>query len=200
MKFEKLNWSAMATLFLLSFSLSAVAQNTTFQAADLHDFETGDALAGAGTMLRSADAVWATLSASGLDKKAAYTAWWIVWNNPENCRDGAGHCGPHDLGSVEAGSSVFYALGFITGTDGVVNISTSVVAGEKPVGAQHFFGDGLAAGNGFDAELHLLFRSHWKTIPGEAASQISDVGGACGATEHGCSDQMAFQFNANPLP
>jgi len=200
MKFLKFNWPAMALLLLLSFSLSAVAQTTSFQAADLHDFATGEVLAGAGTMIRSEDEVWATFSLSGLDKKAAYTAWWIVFNNPDECVNGAGHCGPNDLGPGPAGSSIFYALGFTTGTDGTANLSTHVTAGETPYGQQKFFGDGLAAGNGFDAEMHILFRSHWKTIPGEAAAQISDVDGACGATEHGCSDQVALQFNANPLP
>jgi hypothetical protein len=208
MKFEKLNWPAMATLLLLSFSLTAAAQTTTFQAADLHNFNPpNEALAGAGTMIRSADEVWVTLSASGLDKKAAYTGWWIVFNNPDECFDGPGHCGPQDLddrppgdGINVAGSSIFYALGFTTGTDGAVNVSTHVTAGETAVGKEKFWGDGLAAGNGFDAEMHLLFRSHWKTIPGEAASQISEYGGACGASSHGCSDQVAFQFNANPLP
>ena len=200
MKFEKLNWPAMATLLLLSFSLTAAAQTTTFQAADLHDFETGEALAGAGTMIRSADTVWATLSLSGLDKKAAYTAWWIVFNDPTNCLGGAGYCGLPDLGAGTGSPAVFYALGFVTGTDGIVNLSTYIVAGEIPEGAQDLSASGgLAAGNGFDAEIHILFRSHWKTIPGEAAAQISEVGGACGATEHGCSDQMAIQFNANPL-
>jgi hypothetical protein len=203
MKFKKAHWPAMAILLALSFPLSAVAQTTTFQAANFHDFTTGEELAGAGTMVRSADAVWATLSASGLDKKAAYTGWWIIFNNPEECIDGAGYCGPDDLDPSDSngvGSSIFYALGFTTGTDGTVNLSTQITAGEIPVGAQHFWGPGLAAGNSFDAEIHLLFRSHWKTLPGEAADQISDVDGACDATEHGCSDQMAVQFNANPLP
>ena len=200
---NKIYWPAMAILLALSIPLTAVAQTTTFQAANFHDFATGEELAGAGTMVRSADAVWATLSTSGLDKKAAYTGWWIIFNNPGSCVNGAGHCGPLDLdpeGANIAGSSIFYALGFTTGTDGTVNLSTQITAGELPVGAQFFWGDGLAAGNGFDAEIHLLFRSHWMIIPGEAAAQISDVGGACGATEHGCSDQQAIQFNANPLP
>jgi len=83
MKFVKFNWPAMALLLLLFFSLSAVAQTTTFQTANLHDFNTGEELAGAGTMIRSADGVSATFSLSGLDKKAAYTAWWIIWNDPE---------------------------------------------------------------------------------------------------------------------
>ena len=87
----------MATLLLLSVSLSAVAQTTTFQAADLHDFVTGDARTGAGTMIRSEDVGWVNFSLSGLDKKAAYTGWRIVFNDPGDCMGGAGHCGGDDL-------------------------------------------------------------------------------------------------------
>jgi len=197
MKLEKINWSAMTMLLALSLPLAAVAQTTTFQSANFHSFATGEEMVGGGTMVRSADGVHATVSTSGLEKKSVYTGWWIVFNKPNMCAAGNGHCGLVDLGDEMVMASVFYATGFMTGTDGVANVSAQITAGESPVGAVSFFGPGLMAGNAFDAEIHLLFTSHSKVKAGDVAGQISNP---CDPAEEWCTDEQAIQFNANPLP
>jgi len=56
-------------------------------------------------------AVDVRLATSGLDINAAYTVWWIVFNNPSACTGG---CGADDLGNPATAASAFYAAGFVT--------------------------------------------------------------------------------------
>jgi hypothetical protein len=101
-----------------------------------------------------------------------------------------GGCGEDDLGI--AGNSVFYAGGFVTGTDGTVNVSVHVDAGDLADGIDVLIPGGLDARNGFDAEMHLIIRSHGPIIEGMADVQVGTFFGACDINT--CIDHQAVAF------
>jgi hypothetical protein len=157
----------------------------TYQTSNAVALATGTPVGGAGTLTRSANNLRARIATSGLDADAAYTVWWIVWNDPTRC---SGPCGEDDLGI--AGNSVFYAAGFVTGNDGTGNVTADLEAGQLPAGIDVLIPGGLQPGRGLRAEVHLIIRSHGPIVPGAVAMQI----GAFDATCAVCEDQQAVVF------
>jgi hypothetical protein len=89
-------------------------------------------------------------------------------------------------------ASVFYAAGFVTGTDGNANIVARVNAGSLAAGIDVLIPGGLTAGNGLAAEIHLVVRSHGSIIPGRVDEQIGSFDGACDV--NASVDQQAAAF------
>lgn len=169
----------------------AASADSTYQTANIVDFDSGMPVKGAATLTRTMESATARVYTSGLRKKAAYSIWWVVWNDPGLCTDG---CGEDDLG-IE-GNSVFYAGGFVTGTDGIANVSVHVDAGTLADGIDVLIAGGLEAGHGKLAEMHLVIRSHGKIIKGMADIQVGSFFGACDINT--CTDDQAVIFL--PLP
>jgi hypothetical protein len=168
-------------------SLALAAEPTTYQTSNAISLVTRAPAAGAGALYRTAQGVRMSLSTSGLDSSAAYTVWWVVFNNPSAC---AAQCGAPDLGNPAVRASALYATGFISGRDGAVNVAAQLDAGTPPKGIDVLLGKGLEAGNGFGAEIHLVVRAHGAPIPGQVAKQISTFDPSCTT----CSDQQAVPF------
>ncbi len=182
----------LAGLAILGLSLSLPTRaddgaGQTYQTASIFDFHTGEPRKGAATLWRSKNSVIANVHTSQLHRKAAYSIWWVVWNEPSLC---VGGCGEDDLGI--AGNGVFYAGGFVTGTDGTANTTLSLRAGAPADGVEVLLGGGLEEDNGFGAEMHLVIRSHGRIIPGMADVQIGSFNGACDINE--CVDDQAVVF------
>lgn len=149
------------TIMALSVPLTAHADGTsTFQAAQMVDFNDGTAVPGAGTLLRSRRGVHARLAMADLDPESAYIVSWIVWNNPALCSE---PCGGDDLGIP--GNSVFYAAGFVTGPDGAANITADLSTGKPPAGIDVLIEGGLKPGKAFRAEIHMVVTSQGKIQP-----------------------------------
>ena len=180
---------SLATVVLVLASGLPLAANAghSYQTANVVDFNTGVPVAGAGTLTRTMESATARIYTTGLRKKAAYTIWWVIWNDPAEC---AGACGEDDLGI--AGNSVFYAGGFVTGTDGTVNVSVHVDAGDLADGIDVLIPGGLEVGHGLLAEIHLVIRSHGSIIEGMADVQVGSFFGACDINN--CTDDQAVAF------
>jgi hypothetical protein len=140
---------------------------------------------GAGTLCRTVNSLRARIATSGLDANAAYTVWWVIWNNPSLC---SGSCGADDLGI--AGNAVFYASGFVTGQDGTGNVTADLDAGRLPMGTEVVIPGQLEPGRGFRAEVHMVVRTHGPIVPGMVARQISTFDPTCPI----CMDQQAVVF------
>ena len=181
--------AAIAAGFLLVAAGSANAQSQ-IQFSNMHDFETGNDIAGAGSLTRTTDQLWANLALSGLDKKSAYTVWWVVFNSPGDCA--ALPCGLGDLETPAVAASILRAGGFGTGTDGTANVSVHLNALDIVEPSPVLFGPALIPGNGLAAEVHLIVRSHAKYVVGRVDEQIGSVGGACDVND--CEDQQAIIF------
>jgi hypothetical protein len=141
-----------------------------------------------------------SIQTSGLDQ-AAYTVWWIVFNNPANCSDGA--CGEDDIfifdddgnivgpnlpGRAAAEISVVFAAGHVVGAAGNAGFAGHLQEGK--IKGHVNFGDGLTNVDG--AEIHLVVRSHGPAVPGIVKEQISTFFGGCNPDPEldPCEDQQ----------
>jgi hypothetical protein len=159
----------------------------SYQVANIVDFHSGVVVGGAATLTRSKKSVWANIHTSGLYPNSAYSIWWVVWNDPENCFDG---CGEDDL--EIKGNSIFHAGGFVTGDDGTANVSVHADTGSLPQGVEELIAGGIKKNNGFGAEIHLVIRSHGAILPGWVDAQIGSFEGACDIQV--CDDHQAVVF------
>jgi hypothetical protein len=161
---------SITLLFLSTVPLTSVADGS-FQASDAIMFHTGVPIAGGVTLTRDDDSIRIRGALSGIKKKAVYSVWWIIFNNPAECLDGGpGVCGEKDVypgGPADIG--VRNASGFITGTDGTAYFVGELEAGPPPAGLAGFGQLNDAMG----AEVHLVIQSHGGAVPGTVAFEMT---------------------------
>ena len=187
------------------------------QAADplafnLNDEVLGPVLVGGGILDRTRQSVHAAVSVTGLlEASAPYTAWWVVFNNPEFCT-GGNACGPDDLGNEAANVAVFHATGFFSDAAGAANFTAHLKHGPVPAGTDVVLNDGDGVGleynNGLGAEIHIVVRGHGPAPDpnnGDAEFTVADQlslfnGGCVGAVgdpaDDACEDEQVFIFPA----
>ncbi len=182
----------------VSFISPVLSKNRVIQSSDMFAAGVpGTPIASAGILTRDRKGVQVSLHMTGLEPGAGYTAWWIVFNKPDDCVEG---CGFDDLFSgVGQG---FYSTGYIAGADGTANAYASLSEGRIPDGADRlssFFpldpASETGLKNSFKAEIHLIAaRTHGPLIPGLVAAQIGTFDGACDIQT--CQDQQVVVFGA----
>ena len=140
-------------------------------------FNFADATEIAGTysqLVRSDDTIAMELITSGLEPKAPYTTWWVVFNNPEACSDACdeddifGEDGKMSLNEA-ASISILFADGAITDAEGNGNFS-ALITENRPFG-QVLAGPGLTDAQ--NAEVHLVVRAHGELVPSLVYEQLS---------------------------
>lgn len=189
------------------------------QSGEIHPFGTSDDARGGAVMMRSENEVSARLSVMDLDENSAYSVWWVVFNEPSNCLTPHA-CGESDVFSEPdvlhaeqipaAKISVFYADGFVSGSDGIANVYAYLKSGVLPEGTFVNFGwsdpvaggpdanSGLMAGNGVGAEIHLVVRTHGPAVAGSVGVQTTTFNGLCDIQN--CEDQFAVVFPSPSAP
>jgi hypothetical protein len=173
----------LALIALIATTMGAIASNAGFSSSDMYNFASAVQVPETySTLDRTNDAVTMTINTSELDGGAAYTVWWVIFNNPENCTHpipGVSGCGEPDLlafgGDPSVNSSALWASGHVIGKNGVGNFAGHLKAGEAP--GEVLFGPGLTNVEG--AEIHLVVRSHGQLIPGLVIEQIQTFVGGC---------------------
>jgi hypothetical protein len=173
--------------------------------ADMQTFPAGPDVVGSSTLTRYNTYVDATVSASGLGANAAYSWWWVIFNNPEFC---VGGCGLDDLpvgatpvsnGDPRVNSSLLWGGGFVANGTGAAYVTSSLER-NKPLGEVRF-GPGLKRAR--NAEIHIVLRTHGPAVAGETADMISRFHGGCTDEEVTgglCTQNANVQFAAHPAP
>jgi hypothetical protein len=155
-----------------------------FQTAEVHTFPGAptDTTSG-GTLLRTKNSVTTRLALHGFDADSVYSIWWVIFNDPDSCAGGPGDCNGGDFGPADA--SILNAAGFVTSASGSANITAELEARVPAAGLQVEFGNGIRPGNGFGAEVHMLFLSHGPVagLVGTVSEHISFTAG--GAAQYG---------------
>jgi hypothetical protein len=111
----------------------------------------------------------------------AYTNWWVIINNPEECTNG--QCDVEDVFFNPAtNSSVFWATGSIVQSNGIGNFSARVNVGELPSGPDQVplpGPPGLVDPEG--AEIHIIVKYHGpaSSDPDELYQQTHTLTGLC---------------------
>ncbi len=151
---------------------TAFADHGRYQTSNVLDATAANrGYTGAAWLMRTPDGIRGRIMTQVSTAGDPYTLWVIVFNNPDAC---VGGCGEDDLGTPEVGASVFNGGGAISSPDGqlkkngkpggggVINFDFTVPAHPLPSGLFVLFGDpdGLYAGNGYGAEIHLVVDKH----------------------------------------
>ncbi|MBT8305793.1 MAG: hypothetical protein KJN85_02535 [Maribacter sp.] len=140
-------------------------------------------IGGTSTLHRNKNGITVNFKAENLHP-GAYTIWWVIWNEPQNCIT-PGACVEDDFGNpVAVEVEVMYAGGHVVGNNGKGNFSAHLNAGDdSPESMNTSFGfpsvGGLRVGNTFDAEIHVVLRTHGPSVPGVVNEQISSYRGGC---------------------
>jgi len=182
----KKNSSLVLRILLVTFGLAmggvAQAQTShtnvfTFMTADEGVPAAGDTV-GWARLHRSSDGARLSLKTSELHPGAAYSIWWIIFNNPNACGDDG--CSDMDFGTAEVEASVLNATGRVADDKGKAAFSAflptgSILTNPTNNNVRHAFGPGLQ--NPSTAEIHIVVRCH-----GEASGnpeQISTLFADC---------------------
>jgi len=165
----------------LAMSGAAQAQTShtkvfTFMTPDQGIPAAGDTV-GWARLHRSSGGARLTLKTSQLGPGAAYSIWWIIFNNPKACGDDG--CSDADFGTAEVEASVLNATGRVANDDGRASFSAFLPAGfihTNPSGdVRHAFGPGLQNVSG--AEIHIVVRCHGESSG--SPEQISTLFADC---------------------
>ena len=199
-------------LGLLALAPAAFAQDEA-PGSSVYKFEDGSAIEESWSMLRRYENGLAmTLHTTDLVPGDAYTVWWVVFNEPQNCSDSV--CNEDDLFFIDettggivtdeygqrqmnpealenAQISVQYATGSYIDDDGNGDFAAAVGVGQVP---------GVIAGPGVvnpeTAEVHLVVRTHGQMVADLFDAQILDFGGGCEPMDAApCAD---VQFAMHP--
>ena len=172
---------------------SSPAYGAVLQRSDVFSFDNSLPVEGAtATLERREDSVEFSLNTT-LDS-GAYTVWWVIFNNPELC---ANECGVDDLGILEVNASAFWATGAVVENDNLGSFNAQLGENQLPTGEdQVLFGEGLT--DSFEAEIHLIARTHGEVIPGVLQQQITTFNGGC--PPNTCEDVQFAVFPAVSVP
>lgn len=143
-------------------------------------------ITGTATLHRNANGITVNFKAEGLHP-GAYTIWWVIWNKPQNCiTPGACVEGDFFIDVEDKEVDIMYAGGNVVGNNGKGNFSGHLNAGDdSPESINELMGlpivGGLELGNTFDAEIHVVLRTHGPAVPGVINEQIGSYAGGCDA-------------------
>ena len=176
------------------------------QSSAMHNFSDGSVIAGTeATLTRMGGGVHVTIDTVGLTPGNAVTAWFVVFNSPENCsggecgeddifnRDGDVKCildtdgsPPMNMGGIGAANiSLHRADGLIVDAGGNAQFQGSLVVGDV---SEVIFGSGLV--DAHLAEIHIVLRDHQAAIAGNTDEMVNTLSGGCSDdwTNEPCED------------
>ena len=137
-------------------------------------------VAGTSTLHRNKSGITVNFKATGLIADHAYTVWWVIWNNPEECAI-PGACSDGDFGNPDVQVELMYATGHVVGNNGKGNFGAHLNENDASETINPLFGipsyGGLADAQ--KAEVHIVLRSHGPKIPGIVNEQIGSYLGGC---------------------
>jgi hypothetical protein len=199
--------TAVAGALLVSATVASasghLSQSQVYLFADASEVDGASA-----QLTRTPNGVSMRLTTMELDPYAAYTVWWVIFNNPGACGNGVPGlttCGEPDLLNPAVGAAVLYAAGHVTGMSGQASFAAGLKAGDLS-GCQEPFDDFGLCGDGLTnpagAEIHLVVRSHKEVIPAMMPAMIHTFAGGCtpgtslgaGTGPNECEDQQFAAF------
>ncbi|MBI3756769.1 MAG: hypothetical protein HY267_02220 [Deltaproteobacteria bacterium] len=157
----------------------AQAGSSKISIEPLRVFGVGTVIPGTGTILvRTKEAVGATVHTFGLVPGNAYTLWVTVFNDPKKCSTSP--CTVADLPNPDVRAVVLWGSGQIAGDDGTADFGAYREEGDTS-GREPAFGTATALEDTHKAEVHLVIRSHGPASadPAVLQQQLSTFNGGC---------------------
>ena len=191
---NRIKVTALAASVLICVPAMAVAENETTTTKVIR-MQDGSAVDGAtATLIRMDHGLSATFDTIEMTPGDAVTMWWVIFDNPANCSDGA--CGENDIFLIDNAGE------FITNADGsppmnMAGIEAAVITAGRADGhvidadgagkfhsqlavgdnSRSLFGPGLQ--DTTKAEIHLVLRSHGQAKAGSTDEMIYSYNGGC---------------------
>lgn len=203
----KIKLIALVTLFIAMSSIPTFANNI-FYSKNKKDISAVWNIEGNGeftkvhraksVMKRFDDKICATAKVRNLSE-GAYTAWWVIFNNPEYCSDGIpmldARCGVQDFSNVGVDVTGMWVAGALVGPKGKAVVDICLDVGElthelMPFGTQA----GLTNPKG--AEIHFILRNHGPAAFDDAEAlgqQLNSYGGGCELPDAGIEGFPCFE-------
>ena len=189
--------TGLCALFAFGFAHGALAGGSgpTVTVEDMYVFPAGPAVIGNSVLTRKRKEVRMDVSATDLQPYGAYSFWWVVFNEPDECSAGTAitRCGVGDLpmlgGDPAVEASLLWGTGFVADGIGSANISARLRRNQPP--GEVVVGPGLQEVAG--ADIHGVLRSHGPAVAGMTAEQVSSFNGGC-PDGVGCAN---VQFSAH---
>lgn len=167
----------------------------------------GDEKVGIAKLFRYGRGVAMRMRSKALIPGHTYTIWWVAFNNPENC--GAAPCAEADIANPAVKCEIMYATGKVieSGTEGL--FWAYLKEDDSSGSINTLFGLPEYGGllNSYQAEVHLVVRSHGPIIEGQVEEQIGSFNGGCSTSlpaftevpdeEGECADIQFAIFEAN---
>lgn len=163
------------------------------------------------TLTRYDNGVSMTLHTSGLTPGDVVTAWWVIFNKPEKCGNGA--CGEPDLFMFDANNNMVITNNNPTLNQAQIDATQASILGATgnvipASGEGHFsawlgvgdvtsavFGPGLK--DPAHAVIHIVLRSHGPMQPDKIDLQMTDQWGGCDLSKwpHTPCDNVQFTMH-----
>ena len=169
--------SSLTLVFLVAGATQLYADGSRFDIAQIQDFAEGERK-GRSLLVRDYGGVMMSLRTSDIERRSTVTIWWVVFNYPENCATTP--CSANDLANPATGFDVLGAadggvirskrpsyIGVLRAND--TSGSINPLLGAEPIGLL----------DPFEAEIHLVVRSHGPMIRGQVREQITTFEGGC---------------------
>ncbi|MFN2533098.1 MAG: hypothetical protein ABR555_17575 [Pyrinomonadaceae bacterium] len=192
-------------LLTLMFAATASSQNNDSgnvktSIAPVHSLANNAVVPAAGASLsRNNDAVFGTISSSGLTPGHVITFWWAIYNNPEYCA--ATICAPPDFNNPAVNGSLQYGGGTIADAGGRVNFSGYLAEGDNTGFYLNPMFPNLpnpSAGivDSKKAQIHMAIRSHGlpNADPAIFQQQLTSFPGGCAVAMPPCATVQAAAF------
>jgi hypothetical protein len=188
----------LMTLVLSSLLAVPAAAAGPPQSSDVILTSDGVTVVGNATLKRQNGKVNLNVKTTGLEAGAAYTVWFVVFNDPAAC---VGGCDGDDLFTVPAAKgAICYAAGHVVGNKGKGNFAANLREGGANCDLTDFadvtgltpLGQASGLIDASSAEIHIVTRTHGAPIPGQVDEQISSFGGGCSV--NACNDDQFAVF------
>lgn len=195
MKCSNFFFAASISLAIGIVAGSPASAEASTQTSTMHNFADASVIEGSEAMLARMDGgLHVTVDTVGLSPGHAVTAWFVVFNNPDNCSDG--ECGENDIFNLDAdgefvlnadgtppmnmdgitSANIFVqrAAGLIIDVGGTAQFMGSLVVSDVSEGV---FGGGLV--DAHVAEVHIVLVDHQEAIPGTTDVMVNTLTGGC---------------------
>ena len=177
--------------------------NSAVSFAGVGSFFDPEEIDGSSILVRTETGIAYTLSTRELAPGAAYTNWWVAFNNPEDCVDPC-NCSDVDFANPDEVISVFWATGRVADSNGQGDFAANVDFGELPSNPDQV-AFGLANPIEPGAEVHVIVRTHGEAsaLPDVLEAQLTEFNGGCAATSNeDPADDACFdlQFSVHRSP
>ena len=195
------NFDAVATAVNDLGGQTSMADVVTFFEEDEVTLAAGD-MVGTAELNRTSGGANLTIDTTMLTAGAAYTIWWVIFNNPGACTPLGCGLDAADFGNPAVEASVMNATGRVADANGNATFSAFLPVGfmwTNPVSGniRQDLGPGLQNVQG--AEIHVVVRCHGAST-GDV-EQISTLMGDCNTSgPTGCFDAQLAVFQPPPSP